>query len=122
MTTYSPAEFNPNTTLLFEVNQCAPSATELEILERWLASWRAQPRAKKLVIGGALDTPRAGRLRRLRAILNILQDMGISMRSIQPVEDWFMPTRMGMTEVLPADIAWIGLSDAPSKPCATAPL
>ena len=112
MTTYKAMEFSPNTILLFEVDQCAPSAHELEILKRWLAAWRAQPKARKLVIGGALDTPRAGRLRRLRAILNILKDMGVSMRSIQPVEDWFMPTRMGMTEVLPADMAWIGQSDA----------
>lgn len=98
MTTCSAKEFNPNTILLFEANQCAPSANELKILKRWLADWRAQPKAKKLVIGGALDTPRAGRLRRLRAILNILKDMGVSMRSIQPVEDWFMPTWRGLAK------------------------
>ena len=120
MATCNATEFNPNTILLFEANACTPSANELETLKRWLAAWRAQPKAKKLVIGGALDTPRAGRLRRLRSILNILKDMGVSMRSIQPVEDWFMPTRMGMTEVLPADVAWIGQSDAPSKPAASA--
>ncbi len=116
MSTYRATEFNPNTILLFEANQCVPSANELAILKRWLAGWRAQPKAKKLVIGGALDTPRAGRLRRLRVILNLLKDAGISMRSVQPVEDWFVPTRMGMTEVLPADMAWIGQIDAPSKP------
>lgn len=118
MSTHDGADFTPNTILFFEANASAPSAFERKILEQWLARWRAQPKAKKLVIGGALDTPRAGRLRRLHAILSILKDMGVSLRAIQPVEDWFRPSRMGMTEVLPADMAWIGLSEASCKPAA----
>lgn len=121
MSTYRATDFNPNTILFFDANQCVPSANELAILKRWLAGWRAQAKAKKLVIGGALDTPRAGRLRRLRVILNVLKDAGISMGCVQPVEDWFVPTRMGMTEVLPADMAWIGEIDGSDKPGSTTP-
>ena len=116
MTTRDRAEFTPNTILFFEANACAPTAFERAILEQWLARWRAHPKSNKLVIGGALDTPRAGRLRRLHAILSILKDVGFPLRSVQPSEDWFRPSRMGMTEVLPADMAWIGLSESTCSP------
>lgn len=98
--------------LLFEADQCVLAEKELAVLKRWLIDWRSQAKPGRLVIGGASETPRAGRLRRLHAILNVLAELAIPLRCIQPEEDWFKPTRMGVIEALPEDLAWIGVIDS----------
>jgi len=106
------ADLNQITILLFEADQCALAEKELAVLKRWLIDLRSQSKSAKITIGGASETPRTGRLRRLHTILNVLSEMGIPPRSIQPEEDWFKPTRMGVIEALPEDLAWIGVVDS----------
>ena len=96
------------TLLFFEENQSALSSAELKILKTWLNDSRLQPTAKILVVGGAFETPHAGRLRRLQGILSALEEMGISLRRIQAVEDGSTQTKLDLMGSLPTDVAWIG--------------
>jgi len=100
------------TLLFFEASHCALSAKELEVLTNWLGAWRTMPRGKKFMVGGALETPRVGRLRRLRSVLNVLETAGVTSRMILPLEVWSAPTKMGLVDSLPADVAWIGCRDS----------
>ena len=102
---------NAVTLLFFEVDHCALYAKELEVLTEWLSAWRTRQKGERLIVGGALETPRAGRLRRLQSILKVLEAAGVTSRMMHPLDLWSMPARMGLAESLPADVAWIGCGD-----------
>lgn len=103
------------TLLFFEEDQSALSDTELEILKTWLKKSRSNPATKVLVIGGAFDTPRAGRVRRLDAIRIVLEGMGMLLFLPPSAEDRCVPTGLDVTDSLPTDVAWIGYRDPQSS-------
>lgn len=83
--------------------------------ERHLASWvTGKPLVKgklALIVGGATKTSRSGRLRRLHALLQLLQRLGVAARCIWPDIEWSKPARMGAMEDMPADTVWLRLTD-----------
>lgn len=59
------------------------------------------------MIGGAFETSRSGRLRRLNSLLELLVDFGVPSRQINAHEDWLKPSRMGSMNDMPADLVWL---------------
>ncbi len=74
------------TLLFFEEDHCALSAKEADGLIKWLKAWRTGKKGNKLIVGGALETPRVGRLRRLQSILKVLEVARITSRMMHPLD------------------------------------
>ena len=103
------------TLLFFDADQSALSVAELASLKSWITSSQANSTTKVLVVGGALDSSRAGRLRRLQGIRSVVEGMGISLRFTRTLEDRCSPAGWERAESLPTDVAWIGYRDSPRR-------
>lgn len=95
--------------LIFEEGQAYLSSAEAKILKAWITAWSALRGPKRITIGGANQTSRAGRLRRVNALLQVFKQLGVMLQSIQIDSDWAKPVRMGSMDDLPADVVWLQL-------------
>lgn len=95
--------------LIFDEGQAYLSSAEAQILKAWIMGWSALRGAKLVTIGGASQTSRAGRLRRVNSLLQVFRQLGVKPQSIQTEADWTQPVRMGSLDDLPADVVWLQL-------------
>jgi hypothetical protein len=98
--------------VIFSQGSCSLDERETATLRQWVYAWRNLPAKYQLLLGGACETSRAGRLRRLTWLTHSLDLFGISLKRIHPDEDWLRPTRMGSLDNLPSDIVWLQLRKA----------
>lgn len=110
----SPTAVSPSMALIFKSGECALLASEAETLRQWVCSWRDSPEKFHVLIGGAFETSRTGRLRRLNWLTTSIEQFGASKKRVHPDEDWLRPSRMGALDDLPPDLVWLQLC-APSK-------
>lgn len=101
-----------NLTVIFEGGKCRLPERETNVLKQWVSSWCSAPQKFHLLIGGALETSRVGRLRRLAWLSNQFELHGVSNKRIHPDEDWLRPSRMGFMDDLPYDLVWLKLCDS----------
>jgi hypothetical protein len=105
LTTCAPAE---HTTIVFyEAGRCSLTKPEIGALARWVHQWNTPNSRCRLYLGGADETSRANRLRRLSVLLSVLEHLGVDRRRIQVDGEWLRPTRMGIIDDLPADTVWL---------------
>ena len=96
--------------LFFADGSCALSDSEAQVLRKWVLRWWVAPGKKAVQLGGAAETPRAGRLRRLNTLLVELEQLGIPSHLVKAEGDWFRSTRMGSSDDLPCDVVWLRTS------------
>ncbi len=105
LTTIAPAE---DTTIVFyEAGRCSLTEPEIGALAHWVHQWNTPNSRCRLYLGGADETSRANRLRRLSVLLSVLEHIGVDRRRIQVDGEWLRPTRMGIIDDLPADTIWL---------------
>jgi hypothetical protein len=96
--------------LIFKEGEVYLSNTEAKILKVWITGWAALRGRKLITIGGAHETSRTGRLRRVNSLLQIFWQLGIKPKYVRPAEDLTQPSRMGSMDDLPADVVWLPLT------------
>ena len=105
LTKCTPAE--DSTIVLYEAGRCSLTEPEIGALAHWVHRWNAPNSRCRLYLGGADETSRANRLRRLSVLLTVLEHLGVDRRRIQVDSEWLRPTRMGIIDDLPADTIWL---------------
>ena len=95
--------------LMFRAGECSLPTQEAEALKQWVSSWRDSPEKFHVLIGGAHETSRAGRLRRLSLLTTLIEQYGTPKKRIHPDEDCLRPSRMGVLDDLPSDMVWLQL-------------
>lgn len=103
-------------TVLFKAGQACLCESETEVLKSWVRGWPSRGRGNLVELGGACESSRAGRLRRLNSILELFAQLGVPSKNIHEDEDWARPSRMGSMDDLPADAVWLKLIESPSAP------
>ena len=96
-------------TVLFDNGNAALAACEAAVLMGWVKTWAPLTHKYRVHIGGAHETPRIGRLRRLTGIKDLLAQHGVDRFRILPDSDWTKPSRLGTVEELPSDLVWLEL-------------
>jgi hypothetical protein len=96
-----------NMVFLFEKGQTDLSTAEKSLLRKWLNRRNTAVDSVRVHIGGAFETSRMGRMRRLSSLVHCLAKYGIQRRCLQLDLDWTLPTRVGNTRQLPSDMVWI---------------
>jgi len=105
--------------VFFEVEKCSLSMDEIDKLDRWIKQWNRPGSRCWLHLGGAQETSRSNRLRRLGFLMSLLEQLGVPQRRVQTDDDWLKPARMGAIDDLPADVIWMqirGFDAAHSMP------
>jgi hypothetical protein len=106
LTTVAPAE--DTTIVFFERGECSLTESEMVALEQWVRQWNTPNRnCWRLYLGGADETSRANRLRRLSVLMSVLEHLGVPRKWIQTDGEWLRPSRMGIIDDLPADTIWL---------------
>jgi hypothetical protein len=95
------------TIVFFEAGQCTLTDGEVNALGSWVLQWIVPNRRCQLQLGGAGETSRTNRLRRLSNLLSVLQNLGVNRKQIQIDDEWLKPNRMGTIDDLPADTFWL---------------
>jgi len=98
---------NESMILFFEAGKCSLSPQEVGALERWVRPWNTPNSRCRLYVGGAEETSRANRLRRLSVLMSVLAGFGVNRKRIQIDADWLLPNRLGIIEDLPSDSMWL---------------
>lgn len=103
------SEASGDTTIVFfERGKCSLTEPEIDALEKWVRRWNTPKKnCCRLYLGGADETSRANRLRRLSVLLAVLDHLGLDRRRIQVDSEWLRPSRMGIIDDLPADTIWL---------------
>lgn len=86
------------------------SADQQRRLTQWLGEQLRSTKRFQVVLGGGAKTSRCGRLRRMHALLQLLEHLGIAAKRIVTDGDWSKPARMGALEDMPADTMWLRIS------------
>ena len=94
----------------FRDGECALSVEQEQHVASWLVGKPVVGSKVGLILGGANQSSRAGRLRRLRGMLLVLGRLGVAARRIWPDIEWIKPARMGALEDMPADTVWLRLA------------
>jgi hypothetical protein len=94
-------------TVLFGEGECTLPTAEVTALQQWIETWCHSSSNYHVLFGGALETSRTGRLRRLAYLTGELELLGVPKRRIHPDEDWLRPSRMGALDHLPRDAVWL---------------
>ncbi len=94
-------------TVLFREGECTLLPKEVKTLQQWIETWRHSSSNYHVLFGGAFETSRTGRLRRLAFLTSELEQLGIPRKRIHPDEDWLKPSRMGALDDLPRDAVWL---------------
>ena len=96
------------TIVFFESGKCSLTEAEIGALEQWVHRWNTPNKNySRLYLGGADETSRANRLRRLSVLMSVLEHLGVHRRWIQADGEWLRPSRMGIIDDLPADSIWL---------------
>jgi hypothetical protein len=102
------AASDDTTIVFFEKGKCSLAGPEIGALEQWVSRWNTQnKKCCRLYLGGADETSRANRLRRLSVLMSVLEHLGVHRKQIQTDEEWLRPSRMGIIADLPADSIWL---------------
>lgn len=109
------ASVDSTMSVFFESGRCRLPEPEIEALAHWINSWNTVNSRRHLMIGGAHETSRTNRLRRLGFILSLLQQLGVPQQRVHPDEDWMTPMRMGSMDDVPVDEVWLQLRESQSS-------
>ena len=101
------ASFEETMIVFFEDGKCSLSEREIGALEQWVRRWNSLNCRWRLYLGGADETSRANRLRRLSVLMAALEHLGVARRRIQVDGEWLRATRLGIIDDLPADNIWL---------------
>lgn len=93
--------------LRFEEGKASLSKNQIDTLHQWVRHWVKQRQALIVAIGGACKASRAGMLRRVRHLLNVLLCLGLTRKHIQQDNRWIASTKMGAIDDLPSDTVWL---------------
>lgn len=93
--------------VFFDSGKCSLTGGEVCALEKWVRQWNTPRSRCRLHVGGANETSRANRLRRLSVLLSVLAHFGVKRKRIQIDSAWLLPSRMGTIDDLPADTIWL---------------
>lgn len=104
----------PDMVVLFKSGETRLSNDEAEALTNWVRHWPDHLQVSSVSLGGACETSRAGRLRRLYCLLDLLGQLGVRLKNIRQDGDWARPSRMGSMDDLPMDVVWLQLNQAQS--------
>lgn len=96
--------------LFFQANRCSLANREIATLGQWINTWNHPGSEKQLALGGAYDTPRSNRLRRLSFLTAVIEQLGVPKNRIHPDESWTRFTRGTLEGEAPADVVWLQLS------------
>lgn len=105
----SPVDHSNEETMIvfFDAGRCSLTDKEVTALDAWVHRWNTRNSRCRLYIGGADETSRANRLRRLSVLLSVLAQLGVDRKRIQVDGEWFLPHRLGIIDELPADTIWL---------------
>lgn len=101
--------------LSFQAGRCSLADGEIATLQRWINSWNRPGSEKHLMIGGAYETPRPSRLRRLHYLMVVIEELGVPRSRFYADEDWTRFTGVRLTEAAPADVVWLQLRSFPTS-------
>lgn len=101
-------------TVLFQAGEANLPDTEVEVLKNWVRCWPSRGSRNVVELGGACESSRTGRLRRLNSILELFAQLGVPSKNVREDEEWTKPSRMGALDDLPADAVWLKLIQSPS--------
>lgn len=101
--------------LFFQAGRCSLADEEIATLQRWIKIWN-HPSCEKhfLTLGGAYETPRPNRLRRLHYLIVAIEELGVPKCRVHPDGDWTRFTGVSLTEAAPADVVWLQLVSFPA--------
>lgn len=105
--------------LSFQEGRCSLADEEIETLARWINIWNQPGSEKHLILGGAYETPRPNRLRRLTYLTAVIEELGVPRDRFHPDEDWTRYTGMSLTEAAPSDVVWLQLRNFPASSAST---
>ena len=104
--------------LFFQAGRCSLADEEIATLRRWI-DIRNQPGSEKhLIVGGAYETPRPNRLRRLHYLMVVIEELGVPRCRFHQDEDWTRFTGVSLAEAAPADVVWLQSRNYPTLPLA----
>ena len=104
--------------LFFQAGRCSLADEEIATLRRWI-DIRNQPGSEKhLIVGGAYETPRPNRLRRLHFLMVVIEELGVPRCRFHQDEDWTRFTGVSLAEAAPADVVWLQSRNYPTLPLA----
>lgn len=98
--------------LVFRMGEVQLSTTEAEVLKKWVVTWVIKHKHNMVAMSGAYETSRAGRLRRVLYLVQVLAQLGVTAKSICQDEEWAKPARMGLMDDLPTDVVWLELVES----------
>lgn len=101
--------------LFFQEGRCSLADEETAKLARWIDVWNHPGNEKHLILGGAYESPRATRLRRLNYLTAVIQELGVPRCRFHPDGDWTRFTGVSLTEAAPADVVWLQLRNFPAS-------
>ena len=104
-----PASQASRVLLRFEEGKACLSGAQVDILKKWIQCWALVHKSSALAIGGACKASRAGMLRRVHFLLNLLIQCGVYSKSMCQDAQWFQPAPMGSIDDLPHDTVWLEL-------------
>lgn len=93
--------------VFFDAGSCSLTNKEIGALAQWVQTWNSPKNRCRLYLGGADETSRANRLRRLSVLTSVLEYLGVPRKAIQADGEWFKASRMGIIDDLPADTIWL---------------
>jgi hypothetical protein len=96
--------------LFFQANRCSLADREVATLGQWINTWNHPGSEKRLTLGGAYDTSRSNRLRRLSFLTAVIEQLGVPQNHIHPDESWTKFTGVTLEDDAPADVVWLQLS------------
>lgn len=111
----SDLEYKSRMCLAFHENRCSLADDEIAALRQWISGWNHPAREKHLMLGGAYETPRPNRLRRLSYLMVVIQELGIPRDRIHPADDWSRVTGVSSKDTAPADQIWLQLRGFPAS-------
>ena len=101
--------------LFFQVGRCSLADEEIATLARWINIWNQPGSERHLTLGGAYETPRPTRLRRLSYLTAVIEELGVPRCRFHPDGDWARFTGVSLTEAAPADVVWLQLRNFPGS-------
>lgn len=101
--------------LSFQMGRCSLAEEEVATLARWINIWNQPGSAKHLILGGAYESPRPNRLRRLSYLTAVIEELGVPRCRFHPDGDWTRFIGVSLTEAAPADVVWLQLRNFPAS-------
>jgi len=112
---HASASVETSMSVFFEEGRFALPEREIETLAQWIHSWNTTGSKQHLHIGGAYETSRTNRLRRLGFMMTLLQQLGVPQKRLHPEDDWTTSIRMGSMDDVPVDEVWLKLREFQSS-------